>query len=196
MTPLSAQSGVDEQMAVMKVRLSITEWIVCGVVVAILFALVAPGIEVGAERQYTCALCRANRIDATRLWRQSSRIEESACSVWYATNVRKDHDHLWISSASETGYNIFGRAIRARSGERNSLWFITPQEQVRIYDHFPDKAAAVDLFSRIADSESAGSQVERTAMLREAERTVRQLQAWEKAGFPGTWEEWTRTGAN
>jgi hypothetical protein len=136
------------------------------------------GFPVYYRRPYTCAVCRADRVDVHCLGLKWSRQEETQCSRWYQAHVERSHAHAWSQCGwcqrfgipgLGGGYGCFGGA---------PITNLPRTLQVEIYQKFHDPLEAKRLFVRLGQTDA------------ETYRMWVALTDWVAKHYPGTWHEW------
>jgi hypothetical protein len=156
-------------------------WIFVVLTLVIAAVLVVPTVQARLRSHYTCALCRLDREDnAWQLFGTTSTFRENACSRWYPQHVEADHEHVWARGASVGIVNYFGQTIGVgdnfdRPGRL--IWRLTHEEQIAVYQHFPDPEDAQDVFHTLLDPVVVESDQDRLLF--------DELKAWIESGFAG-----------
>jgi hypothetical protein len=156
-----------------------SRWFHFGLAVCVaFFVLFVIGIPVFTRRPYTCAVCRANKVDSRLLVLTWSRAEDTECSRWYDGHVEPSHSHVWIECARCRRFGVpgFGGGYACSAGAR--LANLSAGAQMVIYEHFGNPLEAKELFLRLATRAA------------ENERVWQQFLDWLNSGLPGTWAEW------
>jgi hypothetical protein len=136
------------------------------------------GLSSHDRRPYTCAVCRADRVDQSCLGLEWSRQEETDCSRWYASNVERTHAHSWVACTRCRRFGIpgiyggYGCFIGA------PITGLSRTSQVEIYQHFEDPLEAKELFILLGRRDG------------DPHRTSSALMEWAGEGYPGTWHDW------
>jgi hypothetical protein len=147
---------------------------------AVLLALFLTSCPVYSRRPYTCAACRADRIDAQFLVWKWSRQEETDCSRWYREHVEHSHSHYWIQRTYCRRFGIPGVWGGYSCVVGGPLTGLSTRVHIAIYEHFGDRMAAKNLFIRLARIDA------------DTGRVWQQLMDWVNADYPGTWDDWRK----
>lgn len=136
------------------------------------------------RRYYTCALCRASRIDHTSelTGRTRSVFGESSCSKWYQANIEPDHNHLWVRSSTVGLINFYGQTIGVADNDEmpgRVIWKLSPDQQIAFYKHIDDPVRARTLFTGLAQPEAL---VDRNDF-----SILHSLRQWADSDFQGQW---------
>lgn len=127
---------------------------------------------------YTCAACRMDRVDQGCLGLRWSYQEESECSRWYAGNVERTHQHVWVEGAHCRRFGIPGVFGGYACSIGTPITGLSKTVQVEIYQHFKDKIEAKHFFIRLGQRGH------------ENYRAWGVLMKWVGEGYPGTWQDW------
>jgi hypothetical protein len=114
-----------------------------------------------------------------------SKYEETECTQWYRENIAPDHEHIWVSSSSETGRNIFGTVVWIADGDPRALFRLSPSQQVEIYKHIGDPKASNRLFLTEGHDKGTGDREDR----RQISAVAHTLRNWAESGFAESWDE-------
>jgi hypothetical protein len=136
----------------------------------------------GYHDHWTCALCRCGRTDYVyldQMWR--TELQENACSQWYSKNVEPDHDHVWVRARATALRDLYGNRFGAmdRDPVGRTIWSLSSDDQLRIYQHFPNPRDAKSVFFELA---SPQAKVKDTDY-----QILNALLAWRDSGFAGSW---------
>ena len=131
-----------------------------------------------SRRPYTCAVCRADKVDCHVLGLRWSQQEDTDCSRWYRENVERSHAHVWITCTYCRRFGIPGLAGGYACHIGGPLTGLSRTVQMEIYQHFEDRLEAKRLFIRVGETDAE------TGRLWEA------LMGWVERGYPGTWHDW------
>lgn len=134
-------------------------------------------------RRHMCVICRFERIDDECIYRQTTSIyQDTACSVWYAPHVEPSHEHVWAPAACDVRFNLYGQRLGESQpyARGRAIRKFTPEEQIRIYEHFDNPLDAKRVFVSLTDM----SVIERCGDL----AIMESLLAWKDAGFSGKWK--------
>ncbi len=165
-------------------RFTRSEWLAVSVIVAVSAALLLSG-PIYSRRYHSCALCRLGRTDYRCLAASWSKYEETACTTWYRQNVSPSHEHIWVSSSTEAGRNIFGTVIWIADGDPRALFRLSPLQQIEIYKRIGDPKESNRLFLTVGRDKGTGDRAERRQIY-DAAGTLRD---WAESGFAETWGE-------
>ena len=127
---------------------------------------------------YTCAVCRANKVDYHFVGFRWSSQEITDCSRWYTENVEPSHTHAWIGCTYCRRFGIPGLGGGYGCFIGGPLTGLSRTVQMTIYQHFDDRLEAKRLFVHLGqmDAESA--------------RLWEALMGWVDKEYPGTWHDW------
>ncbi len=135
------------------------------------------GFSPYSRRPYTCAVCRANKVENHLLgWRWSSQ-ESTDCSRWYTENVERSHAHAWVGTyCRRFGIPGLGGGYGCFIG--GPLTGLSRTVQMTIYNHFEDRLEAKQLFIRLGQMDAGN------------DRLWEALMSWVDQDYPGTWHDW------
>jgi hypothetical protein len=136
------------------------------------------GIPVYSRRPFTCAVCRADRVDVHCLGLTWSNQEETDCSRWYRANVEHSHSHIWSKCGYCQRFGIPGLGGGYSCFTGAPIAMLSRTLQVEIYQRFEDPLEAKRLFVRLGRGD------QETYRMRVA------LTGWIGEHYPGTWHDW------
>jgi hypothetical protein len=131
-----------------------------------------------ARRPYTCAVCRADKVDYHILGLKWSDQQDTEWSRWYRDHVERSHAHAWIGCTSCRRFGIPGLAGGYACFVGGPLTGLSRTVQMTIYQHFEDRLEAKRLFLRLGQMDAEGP------------RLWEALMGWVDQDYPGTWHEW------
>jgi hypothetical protein len=131
-----------------------------------------------SRRPYTCAACRADKVDYHLLGLTWSDQEDTDCSRWYRENVERSHAHAWIGCTYCRRFGIPGLTGGYACFVGGPLTGLSRTVQMTIYQHFEDRLEAKRLFIRLGQTDA------------ESPRLWEALMDWVDRGYPGTWHDW------
>jgi hypothetical protein len=141
----------------------------------------ALGFHFHSRDTYTCAVCRAGKVNHQLLGINcSSCEEETACSRWYGDHVEPSHAHVWITRGHCRRFGIPGFYGGYSCTVGGPLTGLSTTVQIEIYKHFKDPLDAKRLFCRLAQTNA------------DSERLWAPLMSWVDKNYPGTWDDWLR----
>jgi hypothetical protein len=110
----------------------------------------------------------------------------SEFSDWYSTHMEPQHEHLWEPKANIAVFNRFGWAIEGGTGPSRNIpiFLLTPSQHQRFLEHVTNIEAMKTLFAGIIRQRSEDDPMEEGFVL------VQAIEDWEKASYPGTWDDW------
>ncbi len=149
-----------------------------GLVFGTLLILNLLGFRGYERRPYTCAACRANKVDHDFLGLKWSDQEDSDLSRWYVENVEQSHTHSWIPCTYCRRFGIPGLTTGYACTVGGPLTGLSRTVQMNIYEHFKDRLQAKRLFIRLGQGDA------------ESYRDWAALMSWVDADYPGTWDGW------
>ena len=113
------------------------------------------GSSAGYLHRHTCVICRLERVDYNwQYWANTSTYNKTKCCKWYQSHVEPTHEHVWSPNSAIVLFNFYGQAIGAGdNGGRpgRAIWRLTPDEQIKVYRHFPNPVDAKTLFVSLID---------------------------------------------
>lgn len=127
---------------------------------------------------YTCAVCRADKVDYRLVALRWTRHTDSDLSLWYEKNVESSHTHSWITMGRCRPFGIPFLWTGFACTTRGPLAGLSQSLQREIYEHFEDPLEAKQLFIELGDM--TGNVYRRWAPLME----------WVDEGYPGRWSDW------
>lgn len=159
-------------------------------IVAVIVLLVLGSFISVARWSETCVVCRLTRAHASYGPFPITRHYENNCSRWYAANVEARHDHLWERGTCVYETNLYGlpRSVGCRPGHY-PIWRLSPDIQMRVYQHFANPLEARTLFSNLTDAKTHDDRLDEDDEDK-GQLTVRAMWEWEAANFPGVWPDW------
>ena len=134
--------------------------------------------QVCSRVPFTCAVCRADKVERCCFgWKWSDQ-EESDCSRWYASHVESTHEHSWLEGTHCRRFGIpyLGGGYACRGG--SPITMFSKSAQIRIYEHFDDRLEAKRLFLRLGQARP------------DRNRQWAALMKWMDAGYPDNWHDW------
>lgn len=164
----------------------------CWAIIAIAIGAVSWNFTPIWETFSTCAYCRLGK---TELWafdvRVWSTLHENKCSRWYSTHVERAHNHMWVFKTHGAAKNLFGVTRTMANFGSRPINAISPEAQRRVYEKFEDPRDAKRLFEDLG--RKYGNTLEGEYGYVTASIKADVIRDWERAGFPGTWDErWSR----
>lgn len=171
-------------------RMSTRRWMVLVLAVAIsLGGWRAWWTPVGFGRGYFCFMCRMGRGDRTFFGETRSVYYATEFSNWYSAHIEPQHAHLWEPEANIVIYNLFGRGIDGGSGAHRKIpiFSLSPYQHQRFLEHLTNIEALKTLIASIITKQTYDDDP-----LEDAKGFVvaQAMMEWEKAGYPGTWDDW------
>jgi hypothetical protein len=139
------------------------------------YALGFPGCS---RDPYTCAVCRAEKVDKSCMGLKWSDQEETDCSRWYRDNVEQTHAHFWVRRTVCRRFGIPGLYGGYACSIGGPITGLSRTVQISIYEHFANKGEAKQLFIDLGKMELG------------SDRKWTVLMEWVDAGFSGTWDDW------
>jgi hypothetical protein len=136
------------------------------------------GFQIHSRYPYTCAVCRAEKVDHHLLGMKWSAHEETECSRWYSDHVERSHTHAWITRGYCRRFGIPGLVGGYACVVGGPLTGLSRTVQIQIYEHFQDPLLAKRLFIRLGQTDP------------ECNRIWQALMAWVDQDYPGTWDDW------
>jgi hypothetical protein len=136
------------------------------------------GFSPYSRRLYTCAVCRANKVDNNFVGLRWSSQESTDCSRWYSENVERSHTHAWIGCTYCRRFGIPGLAGGYACFVGGPLTGLSRTVQMTIYQHFEDRLEAKRLFIRLGQMDA------------ESNRLWEALMGWIDQDYPGTGHDW------
>jgi hypothetical protein len=136
------------------------------------------GLSSHDRRPYTCAVCRADRVDQSCFGLEWSRQQETDCSLWYASNVERTHSHSWVACTHCRRFGIPGLYGGYGCFIGGPITGLSRTRQLEIYQHFEDRLEAKRLFIRLGQMQD------------EPHLALNSLMEWVGEGYPGTWHDW------
>jgi hypothetical protein len=132
---------------------------------------------------FTCAVCRADKVDYHLLGLKWSKLEDEDCSRWYSDNVERSHTHVWIRGSYCRRFGIPGVWGGYSCVIGGPLTGLSKNVQRAIYQHFDDPLEGKRLFIRLGRTDA------------ETFRVWTALMGWVDADYPGTWDAWWKQHA-
>jgi hypothetical protein len=161
-----------------------------GIPVVLGLALIVLGLmsgkPLGSKSLRTCVYCRAIQEDWRCLGFSRSRLYEGLHCAWYDAHVEPSHSHLWERGTGPLGPYSWPNLA---AGE-DSLWNLSFETQMEVYRHFPSPKEAKPLFASFAEGGANHARFEGPDALW-GRSLVEAMEDWRKAGFPGTWKDWS-----
>ena len=143
----------------------------------------------GSGRGYVCAMCRMHRGDRTFFGETRSDYHATEFSYWYSAYIEPQHEHMWEPEAKIAIYNLCGQLIDSGTGASRKIpiYSLTPSQHRRFLEHVTNIEALKTLFASIITKQAYDDDPmddDKGFVL------VQAVLDWEKAGYPGTWDEW------
>ncbi|MGC8641796.1 MAG: hypothetical protein ACP5XB_18160 [Isosphaeraceae bacterium] len=136
------------------------------------------GIQIYSRRPYTCAVCRANKLNKQLLGLRWSTQEETDCSRWYSAHVEPAHHHVWVPCTYCRHFGIPGVYGGYSCVVGGPLTGLSRKVQIQIYQHFQNPLEAKRLFIQLGRNCP--------------DRIWQALMDWVEEGYSGTWAEWLK----
>lgn len=174
--------GLRYFMATRWYQLTLRDLLIIVAILGGLCALLSYSISVMHDR-WTCALCRQMRVNDMYFdlkWRTWRTVEsETACTQWYRDHVEPTHNHVWVHARATAMRNLNGTpfGVIDREPLGRTIWQLSAEDQVSIYEHFTDPIEARDLFLSLTSPNSQTNNQDYVIM--------RSLQDWKDSGFQG-----------
>lgn len=165
----------------MHVRFSLRQFFLFVAACALLSAVV-PFFITGYHDRWTCALCRSDRIDYVYLGRNwQTETRETSCSRWYQQNIEPNHDHIWVHGRASAIRDLYGNRYGAidRDPAGRTIWRLTPEDQLSLYQHIPNSADAKSVFTMLASPT--------TKTNNQDFEILNNLLAWKESDFTSSW---------
>lgn len=132
-------------------RLSRIEYAIVSILLLLIGHMLL-GSNAGYRHRHTCVICRLERVDHN--WQYSAKNSTYKCSYWYPSHVEPTHEHVWSPNSAFVLLNFYGQAIGAGDNEERpgrAIWRLTPNEQIKVYQHFSNPLDAKTLFVSLLD---------------------------------------------
>jgi hypothetical protein len=123
-----------------------------------LLAFGLSGLSAYSRRPYTCAACRADKVNYRFLGLRWSDLEDTDCSQWYRENVERSHDHVWLGCTfgRRIGFPFLAEGYGCFVG--GPLTGLSRTVQMAIHQHFEDRLEAKRLFIQLGQMDAESPQ--------------------------------------
>lgn len=146
-------------------------------------------VPIGSQARMTCGICRVSRFENHYLIIPWSYSQETPCSRWYAEHVEPTHPHLWARSSCRTITNLLGIGVGVACGRPPHIWLLSPEIQMRFYQHFDDPWVAKAILLPLATKTHADAP-DYASQEAEKSRVADAILEWSLHRFAGRWEDW------
>jgi hypothetical protein len=173
-----------------RLRMTTGRWMVLTLAVAIsLSGWRVWWTPVGSGHQYICSMCQMGRGVRTFFARTRSVCHATEFSDWYSAHIEPQHEHLWEPRANIAIFNLFGQCIGGGTGASRKIpiYVLTPSQHQRFLEHVANIEALKTLFAGVITKQPYDGEPMEDG---KGFVVVQAILDWEKAGYPGAWDDW------